>query len=553
MKFGSRASAIRRSIDCLMVIACWLISVQVMLAQSPQEPLSSPETGLDFATTLEGMRQRLLQLEENQSQLLERTQQLSSQIRDLTLRKQQPALSGSQNETANLPPAPSSDESGEGNETRTLFQAYGRTPDAIFPQQIVDTAMEFPLERPQSGLNSSKGSPAYYVGFDRGFVIRPIDKKESPFELKINSQAQIRYNDFSRDVETWTDSAGNVQPVIDENSFQIPRGRIIYSGFVFKPELSYNLNIDYNTVSNRQINFRAFWLAWRFSRAMTVYAGQSKVPGSREWLASFVNTLGADRSMATTFFRPSLSQGIWATGEPVDGLFYHVMLSNGFNTLGTTANQLNALMSFSGSVWWDPLGDYGAGYSDFEWHAEPAIRVGVSGTYSPEQGPQGSPNLPENSDLRFSDGTLITQTGALAPGVTLNTYKIGLTTFDFAYKQRGFSFSGEIFLQDLFDLGGDGPLPNSSVFQYGGFAQAGYFILPQKLEPYGRFSEVTGPSGTGTEYAGGFNWFFLPGKQNLRFTFDAAWLDHNPADQNRTGYSAGQSGLLVRSQLQIFY
>ncbi len=315
----------------------------------------------------------------------------------------------------------------------------------------------------------------------------------------------------------------------------------------------YNLNIDYNTVSNSQINFRAYWLAWRFNRAMTVYAGQSKVPGGREWLLSFVDTQGVDRSMATTFFRPSLSQGIWATGEPTDGVFYHVMMSNGFNTLGSTPQQLSSLMAFSGSVWCEPLGDFGRGYSDFEWHAEPAIRIGTSLTYAPERGPQGGSNVPENSPIRLSDGTLITQTGALAPGTTLNAFKIGLATVDFAYKYQGGSLSGEFYLQELFDLRASGPIPQSSIYQYGSFAQAGYFLIPQTFEPYARTSYVTGPSGAGAEYAGGFNWFFLPGKQNLRFTLDAAWLDHVPADQNRTNYQAGQTGILVRSQLQIFF
>ena len=64
---------------------------------------------------------------------------------------------------------------------------------------------------------------------------------------------------------------------------------------------------------------------------------------------------------------------------------------------------------------------------------------------------------------------------------------------------------------------------------------------------------MTGPFGTGAEYAGGFNWFFLPGKQNLRFTLGAAWLHRCPADQNRTNYQAGQTGWLLRSQLQSFF
>ena len=53
--------------------------------------------------------------------------------------------------------------------------------------------------------------------------------------------------------------------------------------------------------------------------------------------------------------------------------------------------------------------------------------------------------------------------------------------------------------------------------------------------------------------AGGFNWFFLQGKDNLRFTFDAAWLERSPAGQNRTGYVAGQTGLLIRTQITVVY
>jgi hypothetical protein len=286
---------------------------------------------------------------------------------------------------------------------------------------------------------------------------------------------------------------------------------------------------------------------------MTVYAGQSKVPGSREWLASFVNTLGADRSMATTFFRPSLSQGIWVTGEPIDGLFYNVMMSNGFNTVGSTPQTLSSIMTFSGSVWWEPWGDFGKGYSDFEWHEEPSIRLGTSLTYSPEQGPQGSSNAPENSSVQLSNGTLITEEGALAPGVTLTAFKIRLASVDLSYKHHGFSASTELFSQELFSLAGNGPLPISTISQYGGFVQAGYFVVPQKIEPYARASYVTGPYGSGSEYAGGFNWFLLPGKQNPRFIFDAAWLDNNPATQNRTNLQAGQTGILVRSQIQIFF
>lgn len=494
--------------------------------------------------------QRIRQLEQSQQTLLEQNRQLSSQIQSRSSQERSPQVSEIPADMI-VPPSPADDTPTGLPSAVPAFDAAGPTPPDVFSTAPVDTSLEFPREGPF--FNPGARSPDYFVTFDRGFVIRPTNADDSPFELKINAQNQIRYTGFLRDDATWTDSAGVVSPVSNMSSFQIPRGRIIFSGFAFRKELLYNLNIDYNTVSSSQINFRAYWLAWRFSKAMTVYAGQSKVPGSREWLESFVNTMGVDRSMATTFFRPSLSQGIWATGEPTSGLFYHVMMSNGFNTLGSTPQQLNSKMAFSGSLWYEPLGTFGPGYSDFEWHEDPAIRLGTSLTYSPESGPQGTSLAPENSAIRLSDGTLVTDTGAIAPGVTLNAFKIGLASIDLACKYRGLGISGEFFWQDLFALEGTGPLPRSSIRQYGGFAQAGYFWIPEKVETYARTSHVTGPYGTGSEYAGGFNWFLLPGKQNLRFTLDAAWLNNCPADQNRTNYQAGQTGILVRSQLQLYF
>lgn len=396
--------------------------------------------------------------------------------------------------------------------------------------------------------------PQYSVGYDNGFVLLPENLNESPFSLKINNQSTFRYTGFAPGESSWTDSAGNANPIDNSSNFSIPRGRLIFSGKAFLPEVSYLLNIDYNTVSNNPIGFRAYVLSYRFSRGLEVSVGQNKVPGTREWLlSSWVAQEGPDRSMATTFFRPSLSQGIWFKGEPMDGLFYHMMLSNGFNTLNLTPNRFNQRLCFSESIWWEPWGDFGPGYADLEAHQQPVVRVGSSYTFAIGKGNQADSNAAENSSLRLSDGTVITQPGALAPGVTLQSYDVSLAAIDLAFKYRGASLSTELYAQELLGLKGSGPLPLNSTQAYGGFLQGGYFVIPQKLEFYSRTSCVTGNYGTGTELAGGFNWFPLIGKSNLRFTFDTAWLDHSPADQNRTGFVAGQTGLLIRTQINASF
>jgi hypothetical protein len=389
----------------------------------------------------------------------------------------------------------------------------------------------------------------YIATYDNGILIRPKSFDKSPFSLKINHQNTFRYTGFVRDEDSWVDSIGNTNPISNRTDFAVPRGRLIFSGNALLPNLTYLLNIDYNTVNNNPIGFRAYVLSYRFSRALQGHIGQNKVPGTREWLhSSFDAQLGPDRSMATTFFRPSLSQGVWVTGQPVDGLNYHSMISNGFNTLNVNPSRLNNRFCSSSSAWWEPWGDFGRGYSDIEEHTEPAVRLGGSFTFTIEQGSQAS-EYPENTLVRLSDGTLITQQGALAPGVTLQAFHLALTAIDVAFKYRGLSLSTEIYRQGLGAFQGSGPLPVSSLETYGGVAQAGCFVIPQKVELYSRNSFVTGDYGSGTEIATGFNWFVLKGKSNLRYTFDTAWLDSSPADQNRTGFVSGQSGILIRTQI----
>jgi hypothetical protein len=402
------------------------------------------------------------------------------------------------------------------------------------------------------GGAASTGWPGsgFHVDYDNGFAILPNEPDETPFSLKIRNQNMFRYDGFSRAESTWTDSAGNQLPIANSNYFGIPRGRLIFSGNALVPKLSYLLNIDYNSVTSQPIGFRAFWLSYQFSKGLELYVGQSKVPGSREWLESaFAPLQSADRTMATTFFRPSLSQGMWITGEPVDDLYYHAMVSNGFNTLNLQPEQLNNRFAWSGSTWWEPWGDFGRGYSDLQHHETAAIRLGGSYTYALGSGSQAASDAVENSPVRLSDGTIITAPGALAPDVTLTSYDISLAAIDLAWKYRGLGLSSEIYFQDLLGLQGTGPLPIASTSAFGGFVKGGVFLVPQETEVYARSSYVTGAYGSGYELGGGFNRFFLPGKDSLFFTFDVAWLESSPAGQNRTGFVAGQTGLLVRTQI----
>ena len=71
-----------------------------------------------------------------------------------------------------------------------------------------------------------------------------------------------------------------------------------------------------------------------------IYGGLNGNPGTRSLQGSHPYWLGHDRVMADEFFRPYFTNGVWAAGEPIKGLWYTFMLGNNLSALGITAKQL---------------------------------------------------------------------------------------------------------------------------------------------------------------------------------------------------------------------
>ena len=400
--------------------------------------------------------------------------------------------------------------------------------------------------------NSQSEGPQWNALYDSGFRIKPVDKDANPFELRINGRMQFRHVGFARDVTTWTDNAGVVRPVTNRNDFEIERGRLEFRGTFLDPKLQFFLNLDADTDDNHEVIFHDFWVNYEFCDALDVYIGKAFVPGSRDWLNGSTRTRLVDRSMATTFFRPDRTVGIWAIGEPVEGVFYRFMVGNGFNTTDLAPSEVDTRFVYSGSMWMN-LGDYGQGYSDLQWHCDPAAQVGHSFTAAQSGGRDtAGTTLAEMNFVRLSDGTRLTQLGALAPGVTVDHFVIYLYTVDAAFKWRGFSANGEYFFRWLQSISGNGPLPISRMYDHGYYAEAGYFLIPYRFEINARVSEIFGAFGDSQEYAAGFNWF-INGTHGWKFSFDVTKLNNCPAQNSGPNLRAGDDGLLFRTQLQAAF
>ena len=140
---------------------------------------------------------------------------------------------------------------------------------------------------------------------------------------------------------------------------------------------------------------------------------------------------GVDRSMATNYFRPGFTQGVWAQGEPVTGFNYIAMIGNALNTLDIKSSSLDENRFASAvSVWYD-RNDFGKPWNDYEHHESVALRVGTAFTFAREDRLSDlDMSTPENNATYLSDGLLLFATGSLAPGVTISKADYYLSAVD---------------------------------------------------------------------------------------------------------------------------
>jgi hypothetical protein len=442
--------------------------------------------------------------------------------------------------------------------------AFGQSPapegaaatDVAVPPAATDLASA--AEQAVSAQATS-AAPTQPTGrFDDGIIIvQSADGATVPFLLRFNDDTQLRYLNTVSSEATFTDHLGNVRDVHRRNDITVNRQMFNFSGYVFDPRLLYSLKIW--TSAGAASIVIAGNVGWRFDKALTLFAGYTGVPGSRSLIATFPYFQAIDRTMADNFFRPGFTQGAWVTGEPANGLNYIAFVGNGLNTLNISATKIDTNLVLSGSVWWEPLGAYGRPgksrnmYDDYFSSKQTRIRVGTSFTRSREDRFSNlDQSNPENTSLHNSDGVLTFSTGAFAAGVTVDKALYKMWAIDGGIKWNGFSVNGQYFMRWLGEFVADGPLPLASTFDHGFELTSGYFVVPRKLQLYGRGSQVSGEFGNSSEYGGGARWYFLPTER--------VWLNPELLNVNKapysgafTPYTSGLDGWVPMLQLVLAF
>lgn len=361
----------------------------------------------------------------------------------------------------------------------------------------------------------------------------------------------------------YTDDFGRTRELDRRQDIQLQKVKIDFKGWFLDPPLTYDLYVwTANTTMGQGAQVVvAGNLTYVFDDLVAVGAGINPLPATRSLEGSWPRFHKVDsRTMADEFFRGSYTTGVWARGTLAEGLDYKVMLGNNLSQLGVDSGQLDdTLDTVTASLAWLPTtGEYGpwGGMGDLEFHERVATRVGFHYTHSTEERQsQPATEDPENTQVRLSDGTIIFDVDALAPGTQVTDVRYQMVAADVGLKYRGFSFEAEYFFRWLADLQGRGPFPIDDVFDHGFQIQTSY-MLARTLQVYVSPSKIFGEHGDPWDVSVGTNWYPVtrPGfERQFRINAEAIYLKDCPTGNSSVPFIVGANGVVFSLTAEFFF
>lgn len=374
-------------------------------------------------------------------------------------------------------------------------------------------------------------------------------------ELAISAYGLLRYINQMPGTQTYTDHLGNERQTDGRQDIYPHRVMIWAKGWMYDPKLIYVITLWTVNATDQDALFVNF--GYQFNRWFNLYAGIAGNSGTRSILGSHPYWLGHDRVMADEFFRPYFGSGVYANGELFKGFWYNALVSNSNSILGVRASDLDRELTYSGSLWYTPTGEFGprGAYGDYEMHQNVATRFGSSYCYSPEQSFAGT-STSTNTTLKLADGVNVFETGALAPGVTVGFVDYRVLAVDAGVKYKGFFLQAEHYIRWLDKFAADGPLPVDEIRDHGFYVQAACFPIPKRLEAYVATSQIYGDEDAGfsnsNEYLVGTNYYPF-NTRDARINLQYIGVNKSPVGSTFGYYTAGQTGSTVSVACSVLF
>ncbi len=318
-----------------------------------------------------------------------------------------------------------------------------------------------------------KSSPVKYK-LGEGFNFTSADGN---FSSSIGGLFQVRYTfmDLDKDNDTASKHAQN------SSKFELKRIKLLFGGNAYSKDLTYKLSLNFSNITGGTTTngglMEESWMNYRLYDEVQFRFGQDKVQFARQWLTPSTALQFVDTSVVTNAFAPGYDTGLAVHGKVAKGIVnYSIAALGGVgqNTFRTTTDN-----AFAARVVVNPFGELKNTEADFDNSVKPLLSVGTNfyrdTIYSGETNNLG---FTKSSGWYSIGSTLMPAAQKFTAGEVLDFNTVGIDT---AFKWKGLSVTGEYFYAEAQGK-------KSTVSADGFYAQAGYFVIPQKVELAYRYS-----------------------------------------------------------------
>ena len=416
------------------------------------------------------------------------------------------------------------------------------------------------------------------AGYDNGFYLQTADGNN---KLVVGGFAQVRF--------TAVQHNANIKGTSNTTSdgFEVRRARVNFSGNIVNKDITFKLEGDFyggnyltgSTVSNGTVtattgssgpfNVTDAYIGYRVNDAVKFRVGSFKVPFTKVELTPDTGLDFVERPEVNSPFDPVRALGLSLYGDIIkDQLGYEVNANDGAksnvfrleDTTGTTPNLDNRL-AFYARVQYAGAGKISDFADEADLRKDNSSFIWLAGLAGGYESQSANPTPSPQTSLVVQG--LSNQTTPGYANVTVNG-DVYRATADLSAKWQGWSFITAAYFQQLNQTVPLAPvLPHgTSEFEFGGYGQAGYFIVPPKftsssptggLELVGRAGVLSSERGPNSaEYFSlGAN-YYISGHNaqigaDVTYSPDAAYTDTS----NATAQIVNTSEILARIQFQL--
>lgn len=346
------------------------------------------------------------------------------------------------------------------------------------------------------------------AGWDNGFYIKSDDG-----HFKMNVGGRLQMQEVVQKRSATENTPGNVARTAPNNfsdTFKIRRARVQTTGTLFE-KLDWFTVINTGTAAAGATTFTTTWQAgftYNFADYFRVSSGMVQLPmdrlgeGSSSWLLGIEPPLVAtqedglkDRTIARASFGLPFDLGIRFDGDVGPHFSYAIGIGNGSGDRSlNTNNELS--YGFRGMI--NILGKADYPEPDFAWSEKPNLSIGFGTGF-------------EDEDAADANVASITRKWSWS------------ASGDVAFRYRGFSLNSEIYhrILKLDGISVEDTNRDRKLRDVGYYANAGYFMVPKKLELMLTASQIfrEGPDNNANEFGGGLNWYIKQNKVKMQLDY----------------------------------